>query len=175
MGPRSLITGSSTWKTRADFLSQSLLHQSERTNISQAALLWKMKKVKIGRAAAPPNRKLSKRGPACECRSVHAVGVSKACQLWVKSGHLQCKKVCPLYPQKRTFAPAIRMSALGHKRTHALQQNSVAIRSLGVGWRISSSEGYRNAHQGGADSYHCKAHCPWPKPCMTRKNDSTKK
>jgi hypothetical protein len=110
-------TGSSTWKTRADFLSQSLLPQSERTNISQAASLWKMKKVKIGRAAAPPNRKLSKRGPACECRSVHAVGVSKACPLWVKSGHLQCKKVCPLYPQKRTFAADFGMSALCQKRT----------------------------------------------------------
>ena len=89
MGPRSLITGSSTWKTRADFLSQSLLHQSQQTNISQAASLWKMKKVKIGRAAAPPDRKLLKRGPACECRSVHAGGASKGCPLWVKSGHVQ--------------------------------------------------------------------------------------
>src|SRR5262249_14197604 len=24
------------------------------------------------------------------------------CPLWVKSGHLQCKKARPLYPQKRT-------------------------------------------------------------------------
>ena len=24
------------------------------------------------------------------------------CPLWVKSGHLQCKTACPLYPQKRT-------------------------------------------------------------------------
>jgi Protein of unknown function with HXXEE motif len=47
--------------------------------------------------------------------------------------------------------------------------------SLGAGWRISSSKGYRNAHQGGADGYHCKAHCPWPKPCMTRKNEAAKK
>src|SRR5262249_26534440 len=29
---------------------------------------------------------------------------------------------CPLYPQKRTFAVHKRMSALGQKRTHALQQ-----------------------------------------------------
>ena len=73
MGPRSLITGSSTWKTRADFLSQSLLRQSQQTNISQAASRWKMKRVKIGRAAARPDRKLLKLGLACECRSVHAL------------------------------------------------------------------------------------------------------
>ena len=29
---------------------------------------------------------------------------------------------CPLYPRKRTFAHAIRTSALGHKRTRAMQQ-----------------------------------------------------
>jgi hypothetical protein len=38
-------------------------------NVSQAASLWKMKKVKIGRAQAPPDRKLLTYGPACECRS----------------------------------------------------------------------------------------------------------
>jgi hypothetical protein len=37
---------------------------------------------------------------------------------------------CPLYPRKRTFAHAIRMSALGQKRTHAAQQNTSFIRSL---------------------------------------------
>ena len=129
MGPRSLITGSSTWKTRADFLSQSLLHQSERTNISQAASLWKMKKVKIGRAAAPPNRKLSKRGPACECRSVHAVGVSKACPLWVKSRHLQCKKVCPLYPQSghsRLTLECPLSANSGHCPTHSITSSARA-------------------------------------------------
>ena len=69
MGPRSRITGSSIWKTQADFrLSKSLLRQSQR-NVSQAASLWKMKKVKIGRAQAPPDRKLLTYGPACECRS----------------------------------------------------------------------------------------------------------
>jgi hypothetical protein len=26
------------------------------------------------------------------------------CPLWVKSGHVQCKRACPLYPRKRTFA-----------------------------------------------------------------------
>src|SRR5262249_54311967 len=32
------------------------------------------------------------------------------------------KGPCPLYPQKRTCAVQQRMSALGHKRTHAAQQ-----------------------------------------------------
>src|SRR5262249_139178 len=26
------------------------------------------------------------------------------CPLWVKSGHVQCKTACPLYPRKRTWA-----------------------------------------------------------------------
>ena len=26
------------------------------------------------------------------------------CSLWVKSGHVQCKKACPLFPRKRTCA-----------------------------------------------------------------------
>ncbi len=43
------------------------------------------------------------------------------CRLRVKSGRDALKFRCPLYPRKRTFAHAIRMSALGQKRTHALQ------------------------------------------------------
>ena len=31
-------------------------------------------------------------------------GGATQCPLWVISGHLQCKKACPLYPQKRTCA-----------------------------------------------------------------------
>src|SRR4029077_7051846 len=50
------------------------------------------------------------------------------CPLWVKSGRDALKFRCPLYPRKRTFAHAIMMSALGHKRTHALR-NFVVIRS----------------------------------------------
>ena len=34
------------------------------------------------------------------------------CPLWVKSRHLRCKKLCPLYPQKRTFGSASDLSAL---------------------------------------------------------------
>src|SRR5262245_40841244 len=37
--------------------------------------------------------------------------------LGVKSGHLQCKTACPLYPQKRTYAVQLSMSAMGQKRT----------------------------------------------------------
>src|SRR5262249_40363711 len=40
-----------------------------------------------------------------------------ACPLWVRSGHLQGKKVCPHYPQKRTCAVQLGMSALDQKRT----------------------------------------------------------
>src|SRR5262245_24871 len=35
---------------------------------------------------------------------------------------MQCKTLCPLYPQKRTCAAQLEMSALGQKRTHAAQQ-----------------------------------------------------
>src|SRR5262249_15711613 len=34
------------------------------------------------------------------------------------------KRSCPLYPQKRTCAVELEMSALGQKRTHAAQQKS---------------------------------------------------
>src|SRR5215472_16372320 len=42
--------------------------------------------------------------------------------LWVQSRHVQCKSLCPLYPQKRTCAVQPEMSALGQKRTHALHK-----------------------------------------------------
>src|SRR5947209_19173727 len=44
--------------------------------------------------------------------------------LRVKSGRDALKFRCPLYPRKRTFAHAIRMSPLGQKRTHAPQKLS---------------------------------------------------
>src|SRR5262245_4769064 len=67
MGPRPHITGSSTWKTQAGSgLSKSLLRQSQPRNVSQAASPWKMKKVKIGRAAVRPGRKSVKGGPHFE-------------------------------------------------------------------------------------------------------------
>ena len=39
-----------------------------------------------------------------------------------QSGRDVFKFRCPLYPRKRTFAHAIRMSALGQNQTDALQQ-----------------------------------------------------
>src|SRR5262245_56574105 len=39
--------------------------------------------------------------------------------LWVIIGHLQCGHACPLYPQERTCAVQLGMSALGQKRTSA--------------------------------------------------------
>jgi Ca2+:H+ antiporter len=42
-------------------------------------------------------------------------------------------------------------------------------------WQISSSEGYRNAHQCGTDDHHRKTGCPGLKPGMTRKYHSAKK
>ena len=52
------------------------------------------------------------------------------CPLWVISGHLQCKKECPLYPRKRTFAAAIKKS--GHSRDHAARSTrvSISVRSI---------------------------------------------
>jgi hypothetical protein len=41
-----------------------------------------------------------------------------------QSGHVQCTSLCPLYPQKRTCAAQLGMSALGHKRTHVPQQTA---------------------------------------------------
>src|SRR5262245_4319729 len=40
------------------------------------------------------------------------LGRGRACPLWVKSRHLRCKKLGPLYPRKRTHAAQQRMSAL---------------------------------------------------------------
>ena len=38
---------------------------------------------------------------------------------YAKSGHVQCKKACPLYPQKRTLIASNWMSAKGQSRTLA--------------------------------------------------------
>jgi hypothetical protein len=47
------------------------------------------------------------------------------CPLWVRSGHGAIKLQCPLYPQKRTSAHAIRMSALGQKATSTRLLNQI--------------------------------------------------
>ena len=52
--------------------------------------------------------------------SEHTVRHSKIrypCPLWVISGHVQCKRACPLYPRKRHQTRHHGMSALGQKRT----------------------------------------------------------
>lgn len=52
----------------------------------------------------------------CQCCKVSKCSLAdKARQttVLVKSGHLQCKKTCPLYYRKRTFSRAIGMSAKG--------------------------------------------------------------
>jgi hypothetical protein len=50
-----------------------------------------------------------------------------------------------------------------------------SIRSPRAALAMSSSEGYRNAHQCGTDEHHDKTRCPWPKPGMARKNKPAKK
>src|SRR4029077_12267364 len=44
-------------------------------------------------------------------------GVPVGCPLWVISGHMQCKRACPLLPRKRTCAVHLPMSANDPKRT----------------------------------------------------------
>jgi hypothetical protein len=61
------------------------------------------------------------------------------CLLWIISGHVDISTRCPLYPRKRTFVHEIGMSALGHFRTHALQQK---VRySINSSARTSSANG----------------------------------
>ena len=51
---------------------------------------------------------------SCLCR---LYSIQPHVRLWVKSGRGGLKSRCPLYPRKRTFAHAIRMSVLGQKQT----------------------------------------------------------
>src|SRR5262249_34573379 len=59
---------------------------------------------------------VSPQGPRL-MRGLKASTLRPRCPLWVKSRHMQCKRSCPLYPQKRTCALQLEMSALGQKRT----------------------------------------------------------
>jgi predicted N-formylglutamate amidohydrolase len=47
-------------------------------------------------------------------KSFQPRGMSRRCRLWVKSRHFAEPPRCPLFTQKRTFASAIRISALCH-------------------------------------------------------------
>jgi hypothetical protein len=49
--------------------------------------------------------------------AIVAIRLTVRCPLWVRSGHSQCKRACPLYPRKRTSGDTSSMSALCHKRT----------------------------------------------------------
>jgi hypothetical protein len=79
------------------------------------------------KAAAPPSRAMKSRRfmlvpPTSEGIVATLIGTLEGrwqCPLWVKSRHLQCANRCPLYPQKRTCAVQLAMSALGQKRTWA--------------------------------------------------------
>src|SRR5262245_59717806 len=71
--------------------------------------------------------------------------IAVSCPLWVISGHMQCKTACPLYPQKRTCAVQLGMSALGQKQT-----------SVRAGRRASKSEDARKVLAW------CVSRLPWP-------------
>ena len=54
---------------------------------------------------------------------------ARRCPLWVRSGHGAIKLRCPLYPRKRTFAHAIRMSAslIGSLGSSAFRLSTAAV------------------------------------------------
>ena len=54
--------------------------------------------------------------------------------LWVKSRHLHCNRPCPLYPQKRTCAVQLGMSAMGQKRhgSFSMLLNDLRIGTLPI-------------------------------------------
>jgi hypothetical protein len=59
------------------------------------------------------------------------------CRSWVKNRRRSAYFTCPLFSRKQTLTGTHRMSALGHKRTHPLQQkltysitSSAAVSSL---------------------------------------------
>jgi cytoskeletal protein CcmA (bactofilin family) len=72
-------------------------------------------------ASNPRPRQLTATGKATahQTVSVHELTLTDCplCPFWVKSGRDAVKFRCPLYPRKRTFAHAIRMSALCQKQT----------------------------------------------------------
>src|SRR4249920_1951402 len=88
-------------------------------------------------------------------------------------GHKQTFRnaiIMSLYPRKRTLDAASTMFAKCQKR--ALWHLFDPLMRCS---QISSSEGYRNAHQCGTDDHHRKTSCPGQKPGMTRTYPSAKK
>src|SRR5271166_193159 len=49
------------------------------------------------------------------------------CPLWVNNCRATSREARPLYPRKRTPTVAAGMSAMGHKRTHAVQQSMCGL------------------------------------------------
>src|SRR5262245_56152752 len=54
----------------------------------------------------------------------------RGCPLWVVSGHLQCKRACPLYSRKRTWSACQKVMLVaslclprGHERLHSAVRN----------------------------------------------------
>ena len=68
----------------------NLVGQRDRSNHCRSALH------NLRRCISPPVRRATLNLKASTLRS--------QCPLWVKSRHVQCKRPCPLYPQKRTCA-----------------------------------------------------------------------
>src|SRR5262245_46916187 len=84
-----------------------------------------------GHAAAPPINEMNSRRfiapPRTQDQGIVPCQTSKLKEGSTMSAlghkrHMQRKTSCPLYPRKRTCAVQLGMSALGQKRTHALQQ-----------------------------------------------------
>ena len=52
---------------------------------------------------------------------------SLRCPLWVKSGHVQCKRPCPLYPRKRTLQCVCPLCANSGHVGYRLRRSSVKM------------------------------------------------
>src|SRR5262249_25275857 len=70
----------------------------------------------------PPSEQRFQKSQTIRLRPVPKTGRNERslakvpCPLWVKSRHVRCKESCPLYPQKRTCALQLGMSALKDER-----------------------------------------------------------
>jgi hypothetical protein len=101
-----------SWGTTGDALGCSL-HIGSGADLTRAIRAYRTLPPCAARGDNPPLK-----GPMSALHSASGhCPAALACPLWVISGHMQCKRACPLYPQKRTCAVQLGMSALGHKRT----------------------------------------------------------
>jgi hypothetical protein len=104
--------------------SPSLNQAYRQVGIYTGKILNGAKPVLRQQQRVPPRRadwdRLSMRSPSAKV-------LRRSVEIAVKNGHDGFNLRCPLCPRKRTFAHAIWMSALGHKRTHALQQSTPGL------------------------------------------------